>query len=82
MTDKPARPCFVCGSENWWEISPGSFVCGICHPKPGVGAIKQATRSKSGALTPQGKGIVLPPAMLHKSAEVLLHKNYAGCLTC
>ena len=33
----PAGPCGVCGSSAWWwrEVG-GGWVCGVCHPGPGV----------------------------------------------
>lgn len=37
---KPVKPCWVCGSNNWYwrEASvlggSGEWLCGRCHPKP------------------------------------------------
>lgn len=31
---KPFRPCFVCGSNDWWQRKDGGWVCGRCHPRP------------------------------------------------
>jgi hypothetical protein len=31
--NKPAYPCSICGSKNWWRRD-GSWLCGRCHPEP------------------------------------------------
>ncbi|MDP2729557.1 MAG: DUF3854 domain-containing protein [Dehalococcoidales bacterium] len=31
--NKPAYPCSVCGSKNWWRRD-GTWLCGRCHPEP------------------------------------------------
>jgi len=31
--NKPAYPCSVCGSDNWWRRD-GEWLCGRCHPEP------------------------------------------------
>lgn len=35
---KPTRPCFVCGSYDWWLRKVGfgaeAWLCGRCHPNP------------------------------------------------
>ena len=39
-TTKPDRPCFVCGSMEWWWRGPSplggsaEWLCCGCHPKP------------------------------------------------
>lgn len=39
-TTPPGKPCFICGSIEWWwrEPSPlggpGGWLCSICHPDP------------------------------------------------
>jgi len=36
---KPDKPCFACGSNNWWlRVAYGhpKWICGKCHPKPGA----------------------------------------------
>lgn len=34
---KPTKPCYVCGSSNWWLTSDGRYLCGRCHPNPNPG---------------------------------------------
>ncbi|MDY0169427.1 MAG: hypothetical protein RBS80_22985 [Thermoguttaceae bacterium] len=31
---RPARPCYTCGSRAFWShrVSPSHFVCEVCHP--------------------------------------------------
>ncbi len=36
---KPHKPCFTCGSNDWWWRKPsrwgiGEALCSICHPNP------------------------------------------------
>ncbi len=30
---KPDRPCWVCGSTEWW-LRDGEWICSRCHPAP------------------------------------------------
>lgn len=36
----PQGVCSICGLREWWyrrgSFSDGGWVCGRCHPKPGV----------------------------------------------
>lgn len=37
ITDFPEKPCFVCGSTDWWyqmNVEPNQWLCGHCHPAP------------------------------------------------
>lgn len=31
---KPTKPCYVCGGNDWWQLPDGSWRCGRCHPQP------------------------------------------------
>lgn len=31
---KPTKPCYVCGSNAWWQRPDGGWACGRCHPNP------------------------------------------------
>ena len=31
---KPAKPCYICGSSDWWQRPDGDWLCNKCHPKP------------------------------------------------
>ena len=30
--NKKDKPCWVCGSMEWWRNGTGEQVCGVCHP--------------------------------------------------
>lgn len=32
--NKPTKPCYNCGSNEWWRRPDGSWNCGQCHPNP------------------------------------------------
>ncbi len=34
IIDKPTKPCYVCGSNDWWQRPDGGWLCGRCHPNP------------------------------------------------
>ena len=31
---KPTKPCYVCGSNAWWQRPDGGWSCGQCRPNP------------------------------------------------
>ncbi len=31
---KPTKPCYVCGSSDWWHRPDGGWACGKCLPNP------------------------------------------------
>jgi len=35
---KPTKPCWVCGSNDWWLTPDGQYLCGRCHPNPSPGS--------------------------------------------
>lgn len=36
--DKPTKPCYVCGTNDWWQRPDGGWLCGRCHPNPNPGS--------------------------------------------
>lgn len=30
--EKPVKPCWVCGTMEWWQHRDGEWICGVCHP--------------------------------------------------
>jgi hypothetical protein len=34
QAEKPNRRCKVCHYKFWRQDTDGSWVCGVCHPKP------------------------------------------------
>lgn len=32
--ERPTKPCYVCGSDDWWQRPDGGWACGKCHPNP------------------------------------------------
>lgn len=30
---KPDKPCYVCGSNDWW-LRDDEWLCNRCHPEP------------------------------------------------
>ena len=31
---RPARPCYICRTDRWWQRPDGGWVCAACHPPP------------------------------------------------
>lgn len=38
MIKKPTKPCWVCGSSDFWQRPDGSWLCNRCHPNPNPGS--------------------------------------------
>ena len=38
MMQKPTKPCYICGSNDWWQRADGSWNCNRCHPNPNPGS--------------------------------------------
>ena len=36
--EKPTKPCWNCGSSDWWLTPDGRWLCGKCHPNPNPGS--------------------------------------------
>lgn len=34
MIKRPTKPCYVCGSNDWWQRPDGGWNCNRCHPNP------------------------------------------------
>jgi len=32
--ERPTKPCWACGSDDWWLTPDGRWLCGRCHPSP------------------------------------------------
>lgn len=54
---KPTRPCYNCGSNDWWfreTFGPGEWLCNKCHPNPSKeinGQREQETEMAAGETT-------------------------------
>ena len=35
LVSKPNYPC-RCGYDEWWQRQDSGWVCGVCHPNPGI----------------------------------------------
>ena len=35
---KPNKPCWTCGANDWWQRPDGGWSCGRCHPNPNPGS--------------------------------------------
>lgn len=36
--EKPTKPCWNCGSTDFWLTPDGHWLCGRCHPNPNPGS--------------------------------------------
>lgn len=36
--ERPNKPCYVCGSNTWWQRPDGGWRCNRCHPNPDPGS--------------------------------------------
>ena len=32
--EKPTKPCYACGANDWWQRPDGGWNCGRCYPNP------------------------------------------------
>lgn len=40
IPDFPGRPCYTCGSTDFWLTDWNQWLCSCCHPKPSGGNVK------------------------------------------
>lgn len=55
--NKPNKPCYACGANDWWQQPDGSWRCGRCYPNPNP--------EEGKSVEPEAVAVVAPPGEAH-----------------
>ena len=68
--EKPTKPCYVCGSSDWWLALDGRYLCGKCHlnPNPGSNPVSSEKKYSSEVLALRAR-IILGNKKLNDAFE-------------